>query len=206
MSGTLVLFSIFFFIYSLPLTSQIKIVLKHIPAMNYGKFATPYRLCYKLVCVGRSVLLSRLLARWLIVFSLVLTEICRPFSTCHTPRDFKTTTSPGGTLNRFKLNSRKVIPHECRSQYLVKRMNSWHLTDLHDEWKRVTWPVFCIYYGLGLSLRATFVSTNDRPSSIAIILQKNNCVAFCTNRVKVRHGMLVYFAQKNEDLSCVCSI
>ena len=34
------------------------------------------------------------------------------------------------------------LPHECRSQYLVKRVNIWYHSDPHYQWKRFTWPVF----------------------------------------------------------------
>ena len=49
------------------------------------------------------------------------------------------------------------------------RVNIWYHTDPHDQWKRVTWPVF--FNGLGPSLGAKIVSTNGRPSTFSIIFR-----------------------------------
>ena len=85
-----------------------------------------------------------------------------------------------------------------------------------EEGKRVTWPGFC-FSGLGLSLGAKFVSTNDRPSNSSIIFRlfpsggkkkncaafrrgkKKNCAAFCMNRLEVRTPRHVWskFRAKN---------
>ena len=50
------------------------------------------------------------------------------------------------------------IPLAVSSQ----RVNIWYHSDPHDQWKRVTWPK--TNTGLGLSLGAKLVSTNDRAS------------------------------------------
>ena len=37
------------------------------------------------------------------------------------------------------------LPHEYRSQYLSsQRVDIWYHSDPHDQWKRVTWPFFCL--------------------------------------------------------------
>ena len=67
--------------------------------------------------------------------------------------------------------------------------------------------------GLGLSLGAQLVSTNDRPSIFSKIFGlfasggEEKCAAFCTIRLDVLQGMPVEIsAQKIEDLTCLCSV
>ena len=81
--------------------------------------------------------------------------------------------------------------------------------------ERVTCGQFC-FYGLGLSLGAKLVSTNDGPSTFSIL---GSIQAFSERQARkeshrilhepVRgtlHGISVgYFAKKNEDLTCLCS-
>ena len=69
------------------------------------------------------------------------------------------------------------------------------------------------FNGVGLSLGAKLVSTNDRPSySLKIYRpfpsggEQINCAAFCVNRLEVLQGMPVeFFAQKIKDPACLCS-
>ena len=70
----------------------------------------------------------------------------------------------------------------------------------------------CFFNGLRLSLGAKLVSTNDRPSIFSIIFRLfpsgdgKSCAAFCTFRLGVLQGMSVeIYAQKIEDLTCLCS-
>ena len=80
-----------------------------------------------------------------------------------------------------------------------QRVYIWYHADPHDQWKRVT-GLDSFLNGLGLSLGAKLVSTNDRPSIFFSSTQffykrgrKKNCAAFCTIRLDVLRGMSVIF-------------
>ena len=70
-----------------------------------------------------------------------------------------------------------------------------------------TWPVFLLN-GLGLSLGAKLVSTNDRPSYPSVILrlfptggEEKNCAAFCANRLEVLKACMSYmFSRKKSKI------
>ena len=106
------------------------------------------------------------------------------------------------------------LPHECRSQYLVKRVNIWYHSDPHYQWKRFTWPVF-FFAALGCllernSYRPTLTGLHSMCSTIFRLFpsggEKNNCAAYCTIPLDVLQGMPAeIFAQKIEDLTCMCS-
>ena len=76
-------------------------------------------------------------------------------------------------VERYRLvqaKKKKISPPRIPLAVSSQRVNIWYRSEPHGQWKRVTWPKKQIT-GLGLSLGAKLVSTNDRPSLFSKIFR-----------------------------------